>query len=51
MPDTPPLPPHINFNQAVHYMRAITRGDPDSWGIVRASMRDMLESYLPHPAS
>jgi pyruvate dehydrogenase (quinone) len=47
-PDTPPLPPHINFNMAVHYMRAVTKGDPDSWGIVRSSMRDMVESYLPH---
>jgi pyruvate dehydrogenase (quinone) len=47
-PDTPPLPPHISFEQAVHFMRAITKGDPDSWGIVRASMRDMVESFVPH---
>jgi pyruvate dehydrogenase (quinone) len=44
-PAVPPLPPHISFEQATHYMRAITRGDPEAWRIVRASMREMVESF------
>jgi pyruvate dehydrogenase (quinone) len=47
-PDVPPLPPHITFDQAASYMKAFTKGDPDSWGTLRQSMRDMVESYIPH---
>jgi pyruvate dehydrogenase (quinone) len=47
-PDVPPLPPHITFDQASSYMQAVAKGDPERWGMLRASMRDMVESYLPH---
>jgi pyruvate dehydrogenase (quinone) len=47
-PNVPPLPPHISFAHAKAYMKAITKGDPDAWGVLRASLRDILESYLPH---
>jgi pyruvate dehydrogenase (quinone) len=47
-PNVPSLPPHISFEQARSYARAITRGDPDAWATVRASFRDMVESFLPH---
>jgi pyruvate dehydrogenase (quinone) len=47
-PNVPPIPPHISAEQARHYARAILKGDPDSWAIVRASFRDMVESFLPH---
>jgi len=46
-PNVPTLPPHISFEQATNYMRAVTKGDPDAWATVRASMRDGIESYLP----
>jgi pyruvate dehydrogenase (quinone) len=46
-PNVPTLPPHISFEQASNYMRAVTKGDPDAWATVRASMRDAVESYLP----
>ncbi len=47
-PNVPPLPPHITFEQAKAYAKAITKGDPDAWAMVRASFRDILESYVPH---
>jgi pyruvate dehydrogenase (quinone) len=47
-PDVPPLPPHIGFDQAVAFTRAIYRGDPDSQGIIARAFADMTESYIPH---
>ncbi|MFT3837867.1 MAG: thiamine pyrophosphate-requiring protein [Myxococcaceae bacterium] len=47
-PNVPPIPPHISFKQASSYMKAITKGDPDSWKIVRKSMKEAVETYLPH---
>ena len=47
-PSVPPLPPHISFEHAMAYMKAITKGDPDAWATLRASLRDMVESFLPH---
>jgi pyruvate dehydrogenase (quinone) len=46
-PSVPPLPPHISFEHAKAYTKAILKGDPDAWATVRASFRDMVESYLP----
>jgi pyruvate dehydrogenase (quinone) len=46
-PNVPPLPPHISFEQASNYVKAIAKGDPDAWAIVKASFRDMMESFLP----
>ena len=28
-PEVPPLPPHITFKQARHFMNAMIRGDPE----------------------
>ena len=47
-PDVPPLPPHIGFEQAVAFTRAIYRGDPDSRGIIARSFADMTENFIPH---
>ncbi|MGE0868403.1 MAG: thiamine pyrophosphate-requiring protein [Kofleriaceae bacterium] len=47
-PNVPPLPPHISFDQATSYVKAIMKGDPDAWAMVRATFRDMVESFLPH---
>jgi pyruvate dehydrogenase (quinone) len=46
-PDVPPLPPHISFEHAKAYMKAITKGDPDAWGTLRASLREMMDSFFP----
>ena len=47
-PDVPPLPPHIGFDQAVAFTRAIYRGDPDSRGIIARSFADAVENFIPH---
>ncbi|MGZ8196607.1 MAG: thiamine pyrophosphate-requiring protein, partial [Methylosarcina sp.] len=41
-PDVPPLPPHITFKQAKAYASAILQGDPDSAGIIKASMKQIF---------
>jgi pyruvate dehydrogenase (quinone) len=49
-PDVPPMPPHISFEHASNYLRAMLKGDVDAWSTLRASFHDMVESYLPQPA-
>jgi pyruvate dehydrogenase (quinone) len=47
-PNVPPLPPHISFEHAKAYAKAIAKGDPDAWAMVRATFRDLVESFVPH---
>ncbi|WP_343732833.1 thiamine pyrophosphate-requiring protein [Duganella sp.] len=46
-PDVPPLPPHVSAKQAVHYLRALLRGDPDATGIVTATIKEVWDSLRP----
>ncbi|HSC51775.1 MAG TPA: thiamine pyrophosphate-requiring protein, partial [Gaiellaceae bacterium] len=45
-PEVPPLPPHITFEQARHFMTAMA-GDPDRGAMVKESMKQKLEEFLP----
>ena len=45
-PDVPPLPPHINFEQAKGYMSALFQGDPNEMGIIHQSAKQMMAEYL-----
>ncbi len=45
-PDVPPLPPHINLEQARAYLSALPR-DPDTRGILRQTARQMFGSLMP----
>jgi Thiamine pyrophosphate-requiring enzymes [acetolactate synthase, pyruvate dehydrogenase (cytochrome), glyoxylate carboligase, phosphonopyruvate decarboxylase] len=47
-PDVPPLPPHITWDQARAYLSALVKGDPDSSGIIRQSVRQMIKGVLPN---
>lgn len=47
-PSVPPMPPHISFDHAKAYAKAFLKGDPDAWATLRASFRDMVESFMPH---
>jgi pyruvate dehydrogenase (quinone) len=47
-PDVPPLPPHITTQQAMAMTRAILKGDPDRGAIIRQTLRDLIEEYVPH---
>ena len=48
-PDVPPLPPHITFEQAASMTRALLKGDPDSGGVVRHSMRQLAAGVRIRP--
>ena len=41
-PDVPPLPPHITFKQARAYASAILKGDADSSGIIKQSVKQIF---------
>jgi len=45
-PEVPPLPPHITFEQARHFMTALP-GDPDRGAVVKQSFRQKIEELLP----
>ena len=45
-PDVPPLPPHINFEQAKAYMSTLFQGDPNEMGIINQSAKQMMSTYL-----
>jgi len=46
-PEVPPLPPHITFEQASAFWRAVFKGDPNKWHMLRQSFTDLVETYLP----
>jgi pyruvate dehydrogenase (quinone) len=41
-PDIPFLPPHVTLKQAKAYATALLKGDPDAFGVIKASLREML---------
>jgi pyruvate dehydrogenase (quinone) len=46
-PNVPPLPPHITFEQAKAYLSALFGGDPDAWGTVKSSAKELASTVLP----
>ena len=46
-PDMPPLPPHITLQQTRAYLSALLHGDPDSVGVVIASVKETWDSLFP----
>jgi pyruvate dehydrogenase (quinone) len=47
-PNVPTLPPHITFQQAEAYSKALFKGDPEELGIIRQTFKDAMESFVPH---
>ena len=45
------LPPHITLEQAHNLFSAMRKGDPDRSGVVKESVKSVLATVLPHPAS
>ena len=43
-PEVPPLPPHITFEQASAYTKAIMRGDPGGFDMIRQSFRQLVSA-------
>jgi pyruvate dehydrogenase (quinone) len=46
-PEVPPLPPHITFDQAKNFARAVAKGDPGRRAMIERSFKDKLEEFLP----
>lgn len=44
-PDVPPLPPHITFDNAVNYMKALINGDPDRGRIILQSIKQKVAEF------
>jgi pyruvate dehydrogenase (quinone) len=40
-PEVPTLPPHITFQEALHFMSAVFKGDPSAGHMIRQSFKDM----------
>ena len=47
-PNVPPLPPHINFQQARMFASSVIKGDPDTWDMIKQTYKDAIENFLPH---
>ncbi len=46
-PDVPPLPPHISLEQARAMLSALAKGDVDRRGVIRQTLRDKVEEFIP----
>ncbi|HEX2110248.1 MAG TPA: thiamine pyrophosphate-requiring protein [Gaiellaceae bacterium] len=46
-PEVPPLPPHITFEQARHFVLAVARGDTGRRAFVEQSLKAKLKDFLP----
>ncbi len=46
-PETPPLPPHITFDQAMKMGKALWKGDPDESGVIVGAAKQVLSSLIP----
>lgn len=46
-PDVPPLPPHITLKQAKALMSSMLAGDSDRGGIIKASTKQVIDTFLP----
>jgi len=45
-PEVPPLPPHINFDQAKAFMSSAIKGGRDEAGMVKGSIKQVLSSVF-----
>jgi thiamine pyrophosphate-dependent acetolactate synthase large subunit-like protein len=41
-PEVPPLPPHITFEQAVKFSKALLKGDPREAAVIKGTARQVL---------
>jgi pyruvate dehydrogenase (quinone) len=46
-PEVPTLPPHITFEQARNFSLALL-SDPNAHAMLRGSVKEALQSFLPH---
>jgi len=46
-PEVPPLPPHITLEEAKAFASALRKGDPNTRGVIRQTLRDKIEELIP----
>ena len=46
-PNVPPLPPHISLEQAMNFASSVLKGDAESLGFIKQTVKDVSRSYLP----
>ena len=47
-PDVPPMPPHITLEQAKNYASSVLKGDAESLGFLKQTLKSAADSLLPH---
>lgn len=47
-PEVSPLPPHITFKQASHFVNSIINGDVHADRMIRQSFKELAENFLTH---
>ncbi|HET6189186.1 MAG TPA: thiamine pyrophosphate-requiring protein [Trebonia sp.] len=46
-PDTPPIPPHATFEQAKDAAKALLKGDPNRWGVLKEGLMAKAREVMP----
>src|SRR5487761_515235 len=46
-PDVPPIPPHATFEQAKDAAKALLKGDPNRWGILKEGLLTKAREVMP----
>jgi pyruvate dehydrogenase (quinone) len=46
-PDIPPIPPHATADQIASVTKALFKGDPDAWDLVKKGLRAKVTELLP----
>jgi pyruvate dehydrogenase (quinone) len=42
------LPPHNTREQAIHFLQAARKGDPEEGGMIKQSIKQMIAGVIPH---
>ncbi|MFI5229530.1 MAG: thiamine pyrophosphate-dependent enzyme [Gemmatimonadales bacterium] len=45
-PQEPPMPGHITTEQALHFAKALARGEKDRWGIIKTLTEDKIREVI-----
>jgi pyruvate dehydrogenase (quinone) len=46
-PDVPPIPPHATFEQAKDAAKALLKGDPNRWGVLKEGLLTKAREVMP----
>ncbi len=46
-PDVPPIPPHATLEQMTDSAKALIKGDPSRWGVIKEGLKTKAQELLP----